>query len=48
MKNKKQSIIIGGLISSAGIFISKLLGLLYVIPLNAIAGADNMQYYGFA
>ncbi|WP_276768828.1 polysaccharide biosynthesis C-terminal domain-containing protein, partial [Dielma fastidiosa] len=30
------------------IFISKLLGLLYVIPLNAIAGADNMQYYGFA
>lgn len=48
MKNKKQSIIIGGLISSAGIFISKLLGLLYVIPLNAIAGAENMQYYGFA
>lgn len=48
MSNKKQSIIIGGLISSAGIFVSKLLGLLYVIPLNAIAGTDNMQYYGFA
>lgn len=48
MKNKKQSIIVGGLISSAGIFISKILGLLYVIPLNAIAGDTNMQYYGFA
>lgn len=45
---KKQSIIFGGLISSAGILISKILGLVYVIPLNMIAGDNNMQYYGYA
>lgn len=48
MKNKKQSIVFGALVSSAGILISKILGLVYVIPLNAIAGDMNMQYYGFA
>lgn len=45
---KKQSIVFGGLISSAGILISKILGLVYVIPLNMIAGSPNMQYYGYA
>ncbi len=47
MSNKKQSIIVGGLISTAGMFIAKLLGILYVVPLNAMAG-ESMQYYGFA
>lgn len=45
MKSAKQSIIFGGLISSAGILIAKILGLIYVIPFNAIAGVD-VQYYG--
>ncbi len=45
---RKQSIIFGGLISSAGVFLSKVLGLVYVIPFNAIAGSDNMLYYGYA
>lgn len=47
-KNKKHSIVLGGLISSAGIFLSKVLGLVYVIPFNAIAGSENMTYYGYA
>ncbi len=47
--SKKQSIIAGGLISSAGIFVSKLIGIIYVIPFNAIleTGA-NQTYYGVA
>ncbi|MEF9919779.1 MAG: oligosaccharide flippase family protein [Erysipelotrichaceae bacterium] len=48
MNKKKQTIIAGGLISSAGIFISKLIGILYVIPLQNILGAENMVYYGMA
>lgn len=48
MNMKKQSIIAGGLISSAGIFISKLIGILYVIPLQDILGSQNMVYYGMA
>ena len=46
--DKKQSIIFGGLISSAGVFLSKVLGLVYVIPFNAIAGGSNILYYGYA
>lgn len=44
---RKQSIIAGGLISSAGIFISKMIGIVYVIPFNSIlqTGA-NLSYYG--
>ncbi len=45
MKSAKQSLVFGGLISSAGILIAKILGLVYVIPFNAIAGVD-VQYYG--
>lgn len=45
MKSVKQSLVFGGLISSAGILIAKILGLVYVIPFNAIAGVD-VQYYG--
>ncbi len=49
MSIKKQSIITGGLISSAGIFVSKLIGIIYVIPFNAILEtAANQTYYGVA
>jgi uncharacterized membrane protein YhiD involved in acid resistance len=33
---RKQSIIAGGLTSSAGIFLSKALGILYVSPFTAL------------
>lgn len=48
MSKRKQSIIVGGLIGSAGIFACKILGILYVIPLNAWLGEDYMQYYSYA
>ena len=41
----KQSLLIGALTSSFGIFVSKLLGLLYYSPLSAIAGESNMAFY---
>ena len=47
-QNKKQSLIAGALTSSAGIFISKALGLLYVVPFTAIAGEANMSFYSVA
>ena len=34
--SRKQSVLLGGLISTAGIFISKFLGLIYVVPFDAI------------
>ncbi|MCI8272226.1 MAG: oligosaccharide flippase family protein [Erysipelotrichaceae bacterium] len=44
---RRQSIIAGGLISSAGIFISKLIGIIYVIPFNEILQtSENLSYYG--
>ncbi len=49
MSNRKQSILMGGLISSAGIFISKLLSLVYVIPFNSILQTtENASYYSQA
>lgn len=46
VSSRKQSVLMGGLISSAGIFISKFLGLLYVVPFNAILQtAENQSYY---
>lgn len=47
-ENSKKSIVYGGLISSAGVLLSKVLGLVYVIPFNMIAGGDNIAYYGYA
>lgn len=47
-ENRKQSIIAGGLISSAGVLLSKVLGLVYVIPFNMIAGDMNIRFYGYA
>ena len=41
----KQSLLMGALTSSFGIFVSKLLGLLYYSPLSAIAGEENMAFY---
>lgn len=44
----KQSLLIGALTSSFGIFVSKLLGLLYYSPLSSIAGEGNMAFYSIA
>lgn len=41
----RQSLITGALASSFGIFLSKLLGLLYVVPLNSFATDANMVFY---
>ncbi|MBQ0035631.1 MAG: oligosaccharide flippase family protein [Firmicutes bacterium] len=44
----KQSLLIGALTSSFGVFVSKLLGLFYYSPLNATAGAYNMSFYNIS
>ncbi len=46
-EKKKQSIVAGALTGSAGIFITKAIGLLYVIPFKSIAG-DNTVFYSYA
>ena len=48
MSKAKQSLITGALASSFGIFLSKLLGLLYVVPLNSYAGDANMVFYSLS
>lgn len=51
MSKRKQSIIAGGLITSAGLFFSKFIGLFYVVPFNEIMGGletGNQAYYGVA
>ena len=49
VSKRKQSIIAGGLISSAGIFFAKFIGLFYAVPYNSMLGtADNLAYYGVA
>ncbi len=45
---KKQSFIAGALTSSAGIFISKALGLFYIVPFTAMATEGNMFFYSQA
>ncbi len=46
MSNKrKQSLLVGALAGSFGIFLSKALGLFYVVPLNQLAGETNMAFY---
>lgn len=45
-KDKLQdSLLMGALASSFGIFLSKVLGLFYYSPLSAIAGESNMAFY---
>ena len=36
VSKRKQSIIAGGLISSAGIFFAKFIGLFYAVPYNSM------------
>ena len=36
MKSKKDSLLVGGFISTAGIFITKLIGLFYMIPFPSL------------
>ena len=43
--NKKQSLLTGALTGSFGVFLSKALGLFYVVPLNSFAGERNMAFY---
>lgn len=48
-KDRKNSLLVGGLIGTAGMFIAKMIGLLYSIPLSSILGSDMlMSYYGTA
>lgn len=48
-QNLKNSLLMGGLIGTAGMFIAKMIGLLYSIPLSSILGSDVlMSYYGTA
>lgn len=49
MSGKKQSMITGALISSAGIFIAKFIGLFYAVPFNTLLGnTANIAMYGVA
>lgn len=41
----KRSFIAGSLTSSAGIFVSKAIGLFYITPFTALAGQENKVYY---
>ena len=47
MANKKKSsaLLIGGLTSTAGMVITKAIGLLYVAPFRAMIGSENYIYY---
>lgn len=46
---RKQSVIVGGLISTAGLFFAKFLGLFYAIPFNSILNSnDYTAIYGVA
>lgn len=44
----KKSILIGALTSSFGVFLSKVLGLLYYSPLCSLAGESNMAFYSIS
>lgn len=45
----KKSIVLSGLVGTAGLFIAKMLGLFYSIPLSSILSSDAyMSYYGTA
>ena len=47
-KMKKNSLIEGALIATLGIIIVKVIGLIYVIPFNAIIGEQGGALYGYA
>jgi len=43
----KRSLLLSGLTSSLGIFITKAIGILYVSPFTQIAGQENTAFYSF-
>lgn len=47
-KMKKNSLIEGAIVATFGIVIVKIIGLLYVIPFNAIIGEQGGALYGYA
>lgn len=47
VEDKKQSLILGALTSSAGIFVTKLMGLFYMVPFTALAGESNLAFYSY-
>lgn len=47
MKMNKRSLILSGLTSSLGIFITKAIGILYVSPFTQIAGQQNTAFYSY-
>ena len=44
-KSKRNSLLVGGLTSTAGLFITKAIGILYVAPFKAMVGSENYVYY---
>ena len=48
MSQKKQTLILGALTSSAGIFVTKLLGIFYMVPFTALASEANLDFYSYA
>ena len=48
MKLKKNTFIQGAFIATLGIVISKILGIVYVIPFHAIIGEQGGALYGYA
>ena len=46
--NDNKALIAGGLTSSLGIFISKMLGVVYVIPFNRLIGETASVFYSYA
>lgn len=45
----KKSVVVSGLVGTAGFFIAKAIGLIYAIPFASILGSDAlMNYYGTA
>ena len=45
---KKNSLMEGAIIATIGIIVVKIIGLLYVIPFNAIIGEQGGALYGYA
>lgn len=47
-KAKHQNFLVAALISFFGIFATKLIGSVYIIPLTQIVGGENMKYFSLA
>lgn len=44
-KKNNSTLLIGGLTSTAGLFITKAIGLLYIVPFRTMVGPENYVYY---